>query len=200
MIDTNRSLWLKAIATVALCALAAAWTPPVGAQSAAKAESKIDTKVLKGRQVNEMNLVETLTPDEPEPVLTRGLKVSRDATAAAPARRPSASLLITFETNSATLTAASREQLDVLAAALKNDRLKPFNFVVEGHADPRGTSDFNLVLSRNRAESVREYLVNAHQIEPERLMPVGKGDSEQLNLRDITAPENRRVTIVTNAQ
>jgi outer membrane protein OmpA-like peptidoglycan-associated protein len=196
MIDTNRSLWLKAIATLALCALAAAWTPDVAAQSG---PSKIDTKVLKGRQVNETNLVDTLTPDEPE-VLTRGLKVSRDATAAVPARRPSASLLITFETNSATLTRSSREQLDVLASALKNDRLKPFTFVVEGHADPRGTTDYNLVLSRSRAESVREYLVAAHQIEPDRLTPVGKGDSEQLNVRDIAAPENRRVTIVTNAQ
>lgn len=191
-------LWLKAIATLALCALAAAWTPDAGAQGAAPS-AKVDTKVLKGRQVNEMNLIETLTPEEPE-VLTRGLKVSRDATAAAPARRPSASLLITFETNSSTLTRASREQLDVLAGALKNDRLKPFTFNVEGHADPRGGADYNLSLSRSRAESVREYLINEHQIDADRLTPIGKGDAEQLNLRDITAPENRRVTIVTNAQ
>lgn len=184
-------------ATAGLCVVVAlALGLPAWAEGAGPS-----TRVLKGRQVSEANLLEALTPDEPtDEVVTRGLKVSRDATTAAPARRPSASLLITFETNSAVLTDASRNQLDVLAAALKNDRLRTFTFNVEGHADPRGTPDLNLVLSRNRAESVREYLVRAHQIEPDRLLPVGKGDTEQLNLRDIAAPENRRVTIVTNAQ
>lgn len=40
-----------------------------------------------------------------------------------PEEKASASLLITFETNSAELTAGAKQQLDVVAAALKNDRL-----------------------------------------------------------------------------
>lgn len=168
-----------------------------GASAAAQAAGE---PVLKGRQVNENNLLQALVPDE-APVLTRGIRVGKDAaTKPVPARKPAAALLITFETNSAVLTAASREQLDVVAAALKNEKLTGYSFNVEGHADPRGNTDGNLSLSQQRAESVRQYLVSVHGVEPGRLRPVGKGDAEPLNRKDVAAPENRRVTIVTNVE
>jgi outer membrane protein OmpA-like peptidoglycan-associated protein len=158
-----------------------------------------ETTVLKGNKVTESNLLEALAP-APEPVLTRSLKVSRDngAGVLAPKKKPSASLLITFETNSSELTAPAKQQLDVVAAALKNDRLAEYSFNVEGHADPRGAADANLVLSQQRAESVRAYLVAQHGIAAERLKAEGKGDTDLLNRKVPTAPENRRVTIVTN--
>ena len=113
--------------------------------------------VLKGKAVTEDNLVDALSP----PVVTRSLRVQRDnATGQQAARKPSASLLITFETASATLTPQAKKQLDVVAAALRNDKLAEYNFNVEGHADPRGTHDGNLSLSQQRAEAVREYLVS----------------------------------------
>jgi len=104
---------------------------------AAQAQSAADTTVLRGQDVNPDKLVELLTPD-PEPVLTRGLKVDREASLPAAVRRPSASLLITFETNSARLTPSSRQQLDTVAAALKSNQLQAYGFTLEGHADPRG--------------------------------------------------------------
>ncbi len=159
-----------------------------------------DTTLLKGNKVTESNLLDALTP-APEPVLTRSLKVSRSTDAVlAPKKKASASLLITFETNSAELTAAAKQQLDVVAAALKNDRLAEYSFNVEGHADPRGLADANLVLSQQRAESVRAYLVSSHNIAAERLKAEGKGDTDLLNRKVPAAPENRRVTIVTNTQ
>ena len=159
-----------------------------------------DTTLLKGDKVTQENLLEALTP-APAPVLTRSLKVSRDNSAgvlAAPKKKASASLLITFETNSAELTANAKQQLDVVAAALKNDRLAEYSFNVEGHADPRGNADANMVLSKERAESVRQYLVSQHSISADRLKAEGKGDTDLLNRKVISAPENRRVTIVTN--
>lgn len=159
-----------------------------------------ETTLLKGNKVTESNLLDALTP-APEPVLTRSLKVSRSTDAVlAPKKKASASLLITFETNSSELTAAARQQLDVVAAALKNDRLAEYSFNVEGHADPRGMADANLVLSQQRAESVRAYLVSSHNIAAERLKAEGKGDTDLLNRKVPAAPENRRVTIVTNTQ
>jgi outer membrane protein OmpA-like peptidoglycan-associated protein len=159
-----------------------------------------ETTLLKGNKVTESNLLDALTP-APEPVLTRSLKVSRSTDAVlAPRKKPSASLLITFETNSAELTAAAKQQLDVVAAALKNDRLAEYSFNVEGHADPRGLAEANLVLSQQRAESVRAYLVSSHNIAAERLKAEGKGDTDLLNRKVPAAPENRRVTIVTNTQ
>ncbi|MBC7995564.1 MAG: OmpA family protein [Rhizobacter sp.] len=159
-----------------------------------------DTTLLKGNKVTESNLLDALTP-APEPVLTRSLKVSRSTDAVlAPKKKASASLLITFETNSADLTAAAKQQLDVVAAALKNDRLAEYSFNVEGHADPRGVAEANLLLSQQRAESVRAYLVSSHNIAAERLKAEGKGDTDLLNRKVPAAPENRRVTIVTNTQ
>ena len=159
-----------------------------------------ETTLLKGNKVTESNLLDALTP-APEPVLTRSLKVSRSTDAViTPKKKPSASLLITFETNSSDLTAPAKQQLDVVAAALKNDRLADYTFNVEGHADPRGQHDANLVLSQQRAESVRTYLVATHSIAAERLKAEGKGDTDLLNRQVPAAPENRRVTIVTNTQ
>ena len=159
-----------------------------------------ETTLLKGNKVTESNLLDALTPP-PEPVLTRSLKVSRSTDAVlAPKKKASASLLITFETNSAELTASAKEQLDVVAAALKNDRLADYSFNVEGHAEPRGLADANLLLSQQRAATVRSYLESTHHIAAERLKAEGKGDTDLLNRKVPAAPENRRVTIVTNTQ
>lgn len=173
-----------------------------------------DGKLLSGKAVTESNLLDALTPaaapaaapsgDADVAVRTRSLRVTANsspaAAALAPRKKASASLLITFETNSASLTARSKEQLDVVAAALKNDRLKDFSFEVEGHADLRGTAEANKLLSQQRAESVRTYLVGTQNIPEGRLRAVGKGDTEPMNTRDVAAAENRRVTITTITQ
>ncbi|MEY4561763.1 MAG: hypothetical protein RLZZ618_1040 [Pseudomonadota bacterium] len=162
-------------------------------------DSADSTQVLKGNKVTESNLLDALTPP-PEEVVTRSLKVSRDNAPVVPPRKASASLLITFETNSADLTASAKQQLSVVAAALKNNRLAEYSFNVEGHADPRGSADANLSLSQQRADSVREYLVTAHGIAPDRLKAEGKGAQQLLNAKVPSAAENRRVTIVTNVK
>ena len=176
------------------------------AASLAHAGGAEPTTVLKGNAVTENNLVDALTPDE-APVVTRSLRVQRDnpvkpggAAAADKPRKASASLLITFETNSADLLPQAKKQLDVVAAALRNDKLSEYSFNVEGHADPRGSHDGNLTLSQQRAESVRSYLVSQHSIDPKRLKAIGKGDTELLNASNPAAIENRRVTIVTDVQ
>ncbi len=164
---------------------------------ASLAQAEVGTTVLKGKDVTEGNLVDALTP-EPAPIKTRSLRVQRDTPGQQAARKPSASLLITFETNSAELTAQARKQLDVVAQALSNDKLAEYHFNVEGHADPRGGDDLNQNLSQQRAESVIQYLVSAHGIAEARLKAIGKGSSELLNKNNPIAPENRRVTIVTD--
>ncbi len=167
------------------------------AQAAPAAPAAAPTTVLKGKSVTEGNLVDALMPDDT--VVTRSLKVQRDgATGQQAARKPSASLLITFETASASLTPQAKKQLDVVAAALSNDKLAEYNFNVEGHADPRGDHTGNLTLSQQRAEAVREYLVSVKKIDPKRLKAQGKGDAEVMNKGNPAAEENRRVTIVTD--
>lgn len=166
--------------------------------------------LLKGKNVTEANVLDALTPvlvDEaavPPGARTRGIVPTvRRSTAdevLKPRKKASAMLLITFDTNSVALTPQSKAQLEVVAAALRNDRLKEFKFDVEGHADPRGAGDTNLTLSQRRAEVVRGYLIETHGIPEDRLRAVGKGDADPLNTRDIAAPENRRVAITTVAR
>jgi OmpA-OmpF porin, OOP family len=156
------------------------------------------TGPLKANEVTEAAITEALAPPAAAAAAprTRGF---------APAMRPqpkkpsSAAVLITFVTDSSELTAESRSALDVIAKALNGGRLSSLQFVVEGHADPRGESEHNMELSRARAESVVSYLVAEHRIERQRLVPVGKGASEPLNKTQVDAPENRRVTFVTMA-
>jgi outer membrane protein OmpA-like peptidoglycan-associated protein len=177
--------------------LAAAW---VAGTYGSMAHAQAATEVLTGTQVNEERLLEALTPDS-EGERKRSLRVQAAAAtipAALDTTRPSASLLITFRTSSSELTDDAKQQLDVVGAALKNVRLAAYKFTVEGHADPRGDAAANLVLSQQRAGSVRSYLVSEHGIDPTRLIPEGKGDREVLNRAVPAAPENRRVTIVTN--
>src|SRR5688572_9608306 len=98
--------------------------------------------LLKEGEVTEGALVEALAPY----ATTRSLRPT------APAR---ASLLITFETNSARLTAAAERALDTVGAALKSERLQDRSFVIEGHADRRGRAAANQRLSAARANAVR---------------------------------------------
>jgi OmpA-OmpF porin, OOP family len=168
-------------------------------------------KVLTERGVTESALIEALTPAAamPEtasggPIRTRSIRVIRDNDSrllpTKPAKPASASLLITFEPNSAELTPMAKQSLDVVGQALTSSKLADFRFVIQGHADPTGQSDANLKLSQLRAESVRQYLVRSKKIDDSRLEAVGKGDKEPLNTSDPTSPENRRVTIVNLAQ
>ncbi len=182
---TRLSIRLAHIAAASLVAAVAVGT---------HAQNKPNTTVLKGSAVTEDNLLDALTP--PASIKTRSLKVTRDAP---PPAKPSASLLITFETGKVDLTPKAKQQLDVVARTLKNQQLASLSFTVEGHADPRGDPQANLVLSQGRAESVVAYLTQVGGIDQGRLTAVGKGDKEPIDTDNAAAPENRRVTILTNS-
>ena len=147
----------------------------------------------------------SLTPEavlqalDPTAVRARSLRLVATGRSTAPPRA-SASLLVTFDTNSTELTGAAHRQLDIVASALRNDRLLDYHFTVEGHADPRGRADSNLKLSQGRAESVKRYLVGVHGIAEDRLVAEGRGDREPMLPAEPAAPENRRVTFVTQGR
>ena len=167
--------------------LAALWCAPAAAQSL-----RVPMRVFQGDQITESALIEALTPP-PEAILTRSIK---PGAAAPPAPQPAAALLITFQTNATALTPQAKRELAVVGQALNHLKLVEFKFVIEGHADPRGSTERNLVLSERRAEAVRNFLVVEQHVRAVRLSAVGKGDREPLNPGTPGAPENRRVTFV----
>ena len=139
-------------------------------------------KVLKGTEITKSALIPALIPGN---------------RSFGPAKQ---SILITFETNSTELTPEARRSLDVVGEALNDQQLIEYKFIIEGHADPRGSAEWNQTLSEGRADSVRQYLVQSARVADARLQTVGKGAREPLNEADPAAPENRRVTIITSAE
>ena len=62
-----------------------------------------------------------------------------------------------FATNKSTLTTASRDTLRKQAAWMR--KKKNLTLTIEGHADERGTREYNLALGERRANAVKDYLM-----------------------------------------
>jgi outer membrane protein OmpA-like peptidoglycan-associated protein len=112
------------------------------------------------------------------------------ASTAAPAR--SVALAIGFDNDSARLQSTATQSL---AAVAEGMRLAGFAhaYVIEGHTSATGSRAHNLRLSRERAASVKRYLVQHHGVPAAALRTTGLGASAPLNRNDPNAPENRRV-------
>lgn len=99
-----------------------------------------------------------------------------------------------FETASAKLTAESKPILDGAAATLKAQTGD--NAEIAGYTDSQGKPDYNLNLSKQRAESVRQYLIGKG-VEADRLTANGYGEANPVasNDTDEGREANRRVEI-----
>ena len=98
-----------------------------------------------------------------------------------------------FEFDSHTLTDDAKEVIDRVAAVLKHEKMSDSVIQIEGHADARGKEDYNASLSDKRAQAVMDYLVDEHDIDPDRLEWTGKGESEPYDPANPDADVNRRV-------
>ena len=100
-----------------------------------------------------------------------------------------------FATNKSTLTTASRATLRKQADYLrKNKNLK---VVIEGHADERGTREYNLALGERRANAAKDYLMT-YGISGKRLSVISYGKEKPVNSASTTLAwsQNRRAVTV----
>jgi OOP family OmpA-OmpF porin len=69
---------------------------------------------------------------------------------------------------------------------------------VEGHTDANGTDSTNLILSQDRADAVRQYLVSNFGIDPEKVSSVGYGEARPVATNETAAgrTRNRRIDLV----
>ncbi|MCY1433019.1 putative lipoprotein YiaD precursor [compost metagenome] len=104
------------------------------------------------------------------------------------------SLQVQFDFGSAQLSQSSYTVLQKLAKALASGELKNYSFSVVGHTDAVGSAEYNLVLSRQRASSVKAYLV-AQGVQASRITSDGKGFSQLLDSNSPKNPINRRVEV-----
>ncbi|WP_421988693.1 OmpA family protein [Roseococcus sp.] len=119
-------------------------------------------------------------------------------TTTAPAGVAAVSITVNFASGSATLSPAAKASLASLGRALSSPELAPFRFRIEGHTDTVGDAGMNMSLSQHRAEAVAEFLRSQFRVTPDRLVPVGMGESQLLVPTPDQSPEsrNRRVQVV----
>ena len=75
-----------------------------------------------------------------------------------------------------------------------------YSFTIEGHADERGTREYNIALGARRAQSVRSYLASKG-IDPSRMRTISYGKERPVAVcNDISCwSQNRRAVTVLNA-
>ena len=83
-----------------------------------------------------------------------------------------------FATNKSVLTTASRDTLRKQAAFMR--KKKDLTFSIEGHADERGTREYNLALGERRANAVKDYLMT-YGISGSRLSVISYGKERPVN-------------------
>ena len=103
-----------------------------------------------------------------------------------------------FATNETVLTTASRETLRKQATWLRKN--SDLNVVLEGHADERGTREYNLALGERRANSAKDYLMT-YGISSDRISVLSYGKEKPIDSgsNPLAWSKNRRsVTVKAN--
>ena len=101
-----------------------------------------------------------------------------------------------FDRAKADLPEAARSRIDQLMNQVKGDAKSVF-IEIEGHTDNTGSSEFNDQLGLERAESVKRYIYEQHQIPLHRINVITYGENKPVapnNTRDGRA-QNRRVVV-----
>jgi outer membrane protein OmpA-like peptidoglycan-associated protein len=131
---------------------------------------------------------------------TRSLSnIEREEIATIAKDKPNIDLEITFDYNSADISAKSMSSVQALGKALTNPDLKGSTFVVAGHTDAVGSDPYNQDLSERRADSVKRYLVEKYSIPGADLVTVGYGETKLKDPKNPTSEVNRRVQVVNMA-
>ena len=120
-----------------------------------------------------------------------GVSITSKSTATQPVL---ANAVVYFEYDQFSLSAKSIQALKGVSELMK--RNTKITISIEGHADERGTREYNLALGQRRAESVSNYLI-ANGIKRNRLVTKSYGEERPLSLgsNDTAWSKNRRVEI-----
>ena len=103
-----------------------------------------------------------------------------------------------FESDSTELTPQSIATLERQAQWLQN--YNQYTFTIEGHADERGTREYNLALGARRAQAARDYLIS-RGVAANRMHTISYGKERPVALCDDIScwSQNRRAVTVLNA-
>ena len=102
-----------------------------------------------------------------------------------------------FDSDSSELSAAATATLDKQARWLT--QYSSYSFMLEGHADERGTREYNFALGQRRAETVKAYLI-AKGVGAQRMKTISYGKERPVAVCDDIScwSQNRRAVTVLN--
>jgi peptidoglycan-associated lipoprotein len=102
-----------------------------------------------------------------------------------------------FETDSVTLSAQGQQTLDRQATWLR--QYPRYSITIEGHADERGTREYNIALGARRAQATQEYLIS-RGIGGNRIRTISYGKERPVAVCDDIScwSQNRRAVTVVN--
>ncbi|RJP16192.1 MAG: OmpA family protein [Candidatus Abyssobacteria bacterium SURF_5] len=103
---------------------------------------------------------------------------------------------VLFKFDSAEIMPDYYERLDQLAVFVSGRR--PATIYIDGHADAMGTDEYNVGLSKRRAQAVADYLANKRGLDPGmfEIRPYGEAAPEATNDSEAGRQKNRRVCIL----
>lgn len=112
------------------------------------------------------------------------------------AQRPNDTFSVYFDLNIPSLNTEAKKTIDSLFYVEKIDRNVPISII--GYADFLNTDEYNLLLSRKRANSVKDYLITSGIKESHIKLLVGKGEVKTTDTLNKTngIPKDRRVDII----
>ena len=104
---------------------------------------------------------------------------------------------VLFDTDRSDLTPSARATVETLAVWLKS--FPAVTMTVEGHADERGTREYNLALGERRANSVQDYLI-ALGVNPNRISTISFGKERPVvpGSNEEAWRQNRRAAFIVN--
>lgn len=107
-------------------------------------------------------------------------------------------LSVLFDVDEYVIKSDFKEKIDDLIIFL--EKLPHYSVIIEGHTDSDGTNVHNMELSQNRANAVKEYMLNNSKIDESRIDTQWFGEEKPLNenANDEEKQENRRVIAILN--
>lgn len=109
-------------------------------------------------------------------------------------------LKVLFEFDKAVVQSVFNQQIEAVAGFMK--KYPETTTVIEGHTDSKGPDSYNMKLSQQRAEAVKQQLVTLYGIDAQRLDTVGYGETRPVdtNATDEGRYNNRRVVATVSAK
>jgi OOP family OmpA-OmpF porin len=113
-----------------------------------------------------------------------------------PVEKISMTLHFEFDFDKAVVRPEAHDDATKIADSMK--KYSKANVLLEGHTDSKGNEDYNMNLSKRRAESVKNYLVENFNVDASRISTIGYGQSNPASTNDTPAGQqkNRRVVAI----